>query len=258
MTTVLDCQRDGDITILTLNHPKTRNALSADMLIELHDRLLEAAGDTACRAVILMGAGGHFCTGGDISSMTPGREVLAARQRIERAHRVIRLLVGGPKPVVAAVEGYAFGAGLSLAMACDVVVSSSTAKYAAVFAKVGLIPDMGLLWTLPQRVGVGESRKLFFSSRTVEAQEALQLGMVDHVIEPDELLAVALATAKELTATAPLSVAVTKAAYAKGAVTLEDVLRTEVEQQPMLYQSQDHNEAIAAFREKRKSTFKGV
>jgi 2-(1,2-epoxy-1,2-dihydrophenyl)acetyl-CoA isomerase len=257
MSGLIELQRHDAVLVLSLNNPKTRNALSSEMIVELIERLLEAHADLACRALVLTGAAGHFCSGGDVSSMTSDRSVLAARTRIERAHRIIRLLTGGPKPVVAAVEGYAFGAGLSLAAACDVIVSSSAAKYSAVFAKVGLIPDMGALWTLPQRVGLVEARSLFFSARTIDADEALRLKLVDQLSSPGAALSEALIVAQQFALAPPLAMAVTKAALAKGCLTLEDALRAEVESQPMLYQSQDHQDAVIAFREKRTPVFNG-
>ena len=207
---------------------------------------------------MLTGAGDHFCAGGDVSAMTAERPVLGSRQRIEAAHRIIRSICGGPKPVIAAIEGYAFGAGLSLAAACDYVVSSETGKFAAVFAKVGLIPDMGLMWTLPQRIGMGPAKKMFVTARTVEAQEALMLGLADEICIPGHARTAALEIAESYATAAPLAVALMRGTYAKGCTTLDDALRAEVDIQPMLYLSADHREAIAAFREKRVPAFNGV
>lgn len=258
MSEPVSIERCDQVVVVSLDNPAARNALSAAMLKALAETLEELNADRDCRAIVLTGAGDHFCAGGDVSAMTPDRPLLASRTRIERAHRVIRSIIGSQKVVVAAVEGFAFGAGLSLAAACDFVVASKTARFGAVFAKVGLIPDMGLLWTLPQRIGLGEARKLFMTARTVEADEALSLGLVDRLAEPGAARAAALELAQELAAASPLAVALTKAVYAKGCATLEDALRAEVDHQPALYLSADHNEAIAAFREKRKPRFAGV
>ncbi|MDB5985934.1 MAG: enoyl-CoA hydratase/isomerase family protein [Nevskia sp.] len=259
MSELVQLQTQDAVTVLTLNAPGKRNALSTDMLNLLVEKLTQLAGDSDCRAIVLTGAGEHFCAGGDVSPMTQERPMLGSRQRIEAAHRVIRLLIGGPKPVVAAVEGFAFGAGLSLAAACDYIVSSHTAKYAAVFAKVGLMPDMGALWTIPQRIGVSEAKKLFVSARTVLAEEALALRLVDQLVDGGQALAAALEVAQSYVLAAPLSVAMTKAAYAKGCTTLDDALRMEVDVQPALYLTQDHLEAVAAFRDKKPTPpFRGV
>ncbi|WP_028079108.1 enoyl-CoA hydratase/isomerase family protein [Solimonas soli] len=259
MSELVQLQAHDAVTVVTLNAPARRNALSTEMLNQLIERLTQLAGDEACRAIVLTGAGEHFCAGGDVSPMTRERPMLGSRQRIESAHRVIRLLAGGPKPVVAAVEGFAFGAGLSLAAACDTVVSSRSAKYAAVFTKVGLLPDMGALWSLPQRVGMAQARQLFFTARTVLADEALALGLADQLVDTGEALAAALEMARGYTAAAPLPMAMLKAAYAKGIATLDDALRAEVDVQPALYLTQDHLAAVEAFREKKPAPpFRGV
>lgn len=251
MTTLVGVATDDAIAVLTLNAPSKRNALSTQMLNELNERLAELSADAGCRAIVLTGSGEHFCAGGDLSMMTRERPILGSRQRIEAAHRVIRALTGGPKPVIAAVEGFAFGAGLSLAAACDTIVCSTSAKFAAVFTKVGLIPDMGSLWTIPQRIGLSEAKRLFISGRTVSADEALSMSLVDKVVEQGTSLAEAVALAKQFSQSAPLAVAYMKSYYAKGSGTLDDALRTEMDVQPAMYLSDDHIEAVAAFMEKR-------
>jgi enoyl-CoA hydratase/carnithine racemase len=258
MSELLLCERIESVAVITLNAPAKRNALSTEMLNALAEQLLALAADTTCRAIVLTGAGDHFCAGGDVSAMAAQRPLLGSRQRIEAAHRIVRSICGGPKPVIAAVEGYAFGAGLSLVAACDYVVSSETGKFAAVFAKVGLIPDMGLMWTLPQRIGAGPAKKMFVTARTVEAQEALTLGLVDELCVPGHARTAALEIAASYAAAPPLVVAMLKGTYAKGCTTLDDALRAEVDIQPVLYLSADHQDAIAAFREKRAPKFHGV
>ncbi|GAB3101977.1 enoyl-CoA hydratase/isomerase family protein [Aestuariicella hydrocarbonica] len=245
------------VTVLVLDNPGNRNAMSTNMVIELINALEAAFGASDCRAIVLTGLGEHFCAGGDVSEMQADRPMLGSRLRIERAHRIVRLLNGGPKPVVCAVEGFAYGLGLSLAMASDFVVASETASFCAVFNKVGLIPDMGLMWSLPQRVGVAQAKQLFFTARQVKIDEAQQLGMVDQRVAAGSAETEAIALAQQMAAAAPIPVALVKAAYAKGDVTLDDVLRTEVDHQPALYLSQDHNEGVAAFRERRAPVFTG-
>lgn len=257
MTGQVTSASQGATTVITLDNPKTRNALSTQMVIALTEALLEAGSDTACRAIVLTGANGHFCSGGDVSAMTADRPMLGSRQRIERAHRIIRLITGGPKPVITAIEGVAFGLGLSLAAASDYVVATRDSSFCAVFNKVGLIPDMGLLATLPQRVGLGQAKQLMFSARRVQADEARRLGIADQLADKGQALAAALEQAEQMASCAPLPVALTKAFYSKGTGSLEEALRTEVDHQPALYLSEDHLEGVAAFREKRKPTFRG-
>lgn len=248
----------GEVAIVTLNNPKTRNALSRDLLTLLAERLDELGANAACRAIVLTGAQGHFCSGGDVSGMSAERPLMVGRSRMELGHRVVRAIVGGAKPVIAAVEGYAAGAGLSLAAASDYVVSSSSAKYVSSFAKVGLIPDLGLMWTLPQRVGLIAARRMFATASVVSAEQALQSGLADAVVAPETLLESAIEIARSYTVGAPLSMALMKSAYAKGIATFEDALRNEVDNQAALYLTRDHREAVNAFLEKRTPEFKGV
>lgn len=242
---------------LTLDNPANRNALSTAMVLALIEALETAGADPLCRAIVLTGSGEHFCAGGDVSEMQADRPLLGSRLRIERAHRIVRLLSAGPKPVICAVEGIAYGLGLSLAMASDYVIASSSASFCAVFNKVGLIPDMGLMWSLPQRIGVAQAKQLFFTARQVPADEARTLGMIDQCVPRGEAVAAALALGAQLSASAPIPVALIKAAYGKGDVTLDEVLRTEVDHQPALYLSADHREGVAAFRAKRPPVFTG-
>jgi enoyl-CoA hydratase/carnithine racemase len=248
----------GDISVVTLNNPKTRNALSRDLLLLLAEKLEVLRTDNSCRAVVLTGADGHFCSGGDVSGMAAERPLPVGRERMVIAHRVVRLIVEMGKPVVAAVEGYAAGAGFSLAMAADCVVASGSAKFVSSFAKVSLLPDLGLMWTLPQRVGLAQAKRLLMSARVVAADEALRLGVADELCEAGQAVQRAREVAAELAAHAPISVALLKAAYARGINTLGDALDYEMDNQAALYLTQDHREAVAAFMEKRPPVFRGV
>lgn len=250
-------RRDG-LAVVTLNNPKTRNALSRDLLLLLADQLEALRVDNECRAVVLTGANGHFCSGGDVSGMSAERPLPVGRERMVIAHRVVQLIVGMTKPVVAAVEGYAAGAGFSLAMAADCVVAEPTAKFVSSFAKVSLLPDMGLMWTLPQRVGLAQAKRLMLSARAVPADEGLRLGMVDELAEAGQAVARARELALELSAHAPVSAALLKAAYARGIQSLADALAYEMDNQAALYLTQDHREAVAAFLEKRAPAFRAL
>jgi 2-(1,2-epoxy-1,2-dihydrophenyl)acetyl-CoA isomerase len=258
MTELVRHERVEEIGVVTLDIPKTRNALSREVLIALAERLETLAADAECRAIVLTGAGGHFCSGGDISGMQAPRPLPVGRARMEIGHRVVRAIAGGTKPVIAAVEGYAAGAGLSLVCASDYVVSSSAARYVASFGKVGLIPDLGLMWSLPQRVGLSEAKRMFASARVVEAAEAAELGICDRLVEPGQALSSAMEIAREFTVSAPLPVAVLKTIYLKGCESFEDALRYEVDNQAAMYLTSDHREAVAAFMEKRPVKFTGV
>lgn len=251
-------ERRGGTAIVILNNPKTRNALSRDLLLLLADKLEALRVDAECRAVVITGAMGHFCSGGDVSGMSAERPLPVGRERMVIAHRVVQLVVNMGKPVLAAVEGYAAGAGFSLAMATDLVVGSESAKFVSSFAKVSLIPDMGLLWSLPRRVGLARAKRLMMSAQIVDAPEALRIGLIDEFAEAGGALDKALELADELSAHAPISAALVKAAYARGIERLDDAFAYEMDNQAALYLTKDHREAVSAFLEKRPPVFCGV
>lgn len=257
MTELVLSEQHGEVTLLTLNRPKARNALSMDLILALQAAFDQCLSDSGCRAIVVTGAEGHFCSGGDVSGMTNERSVAESRRRMEIFHHLARTIVAGPKPVIAAVEGFAAGAGFSLALNADYLVAATDAKFISSFAKVGLQPDMGMLWTLRQRVGLGQAKRIIATARKVEAEEALALGLVDEVVGNDALLERAIAVAQEFAANAPMPLAMMKRAYARGIHTFEDALRNEMDNSPALYLTKDHREAVAAFMEKRPPIFKG-
>lgn len=180
--------REEGIATLTLNRPATRNALGLDMRAQLCTAIEAVRDDDSVRAVVLTGAGDSFCAGGDISQMfdqTGGSRAWRARMR--RIHRWFPELVNLDKPVIAAVDGPAFGAGLSLTLACDFVVATPRAKFCAVFARLGFVPDMGAMYLLPRVVGLKRAKELAFSARSFDADEAAHLGIVDHIVAPELL-----------------------------------------------------------------------
>jgi enoyl-CoA hydratase/carnithine racemase len=144
--------------------------------------------DPAVRAVVLTGAGGHFCSGGDIKTIGQSdgkRDIFEGRERIRKLHRWFDELVDLEKPVIAAVDGAAFGAGLSLALAADFVLASPRAKFCSVFARIGYVPDMGTMYLLPRAVGLARAKELVFSARFVDAQEALDIGLAQQMCQGD-------------------------------------------------------------------------
>jgi enoyl-CoA hydratase/carnithine racemase len=256
MTEPVLLSHEGEIAIVTLNEPERRNALSIPLREKLAEVLDEAlAGDA--RAIVLTGAGGNFCSGGDIRSFDPNAPLVDVRDRIGRLHRVVRLLLTGRKPVIAAVDGYAFGAGVSIALACDHVVAARDARFCASFNRVALMADLGLLYTLPLRVGMGKARELLMLGEIVEAEEALAIRLVDRLAEPGKVLAAAIERARLFAAAPPVALAMTKAALARMPATLETVLQMEVDAQSALFRTEDHAEGRAAFLEKRPPQFKG-
>jgi 2-(1,2-epoxy-1,2-dihydrophenyl)acetyl-CoA isomerase len=256
MPTLAQVTRDGSVAIVTLNRPQKKNALSVELRFDLIHALEDLQGDNSCRAIVLTGAGNAFCAGGDIKAMQPG-DLAGSRYRLGLAQRIVRLLVAGVKPTVAAVAGPALGGGFALALACDKVIADPGATFAASYGNLGLMPDMALLWTLPQRVGTVKAKEIMMLSRSYKAPEAAALGIVDHVAADEPVLAAAVREAKALAEAAPLAVAMTKAAFARGVMDLEAVLALEADGQTLLYQTQDHAEGRDAFFAKRPPAFTG-
>jgi enoyl-CoA hydratase/carnithine racemase len=244
-------QLDAGVLTLTLDYPERRNALAVPLREDLH-RILEAAqGDAEIRAIVLTGAGGVFCSGGDISGMD-STDAEAARERMRRTHRIIRLMVAGRLPIVAAVEGWCVGAGLSVACACDTIVAAEDAKFMAGFGKVGLIADLGLPFTLPARIGAGRARQMFLYGTQLDAISAERIGLVDHLVPKGGALAKATELATFLAAQASLPIALTKQILAEG---LDRALEDERHFQATCFLSADHAEGRAAFLEKRAPRF---
>lgn len=247
----------GHVAQVTMDNAKTKNALSPEMIQALGDCLENLMADWNCRAIVLTGANGAFCSGGDISRMNRDRQILDTRVGIAKAQRIVKFIVNGAKPVIAAVDGAAFGAGLSMVVSCDYVVSSSNSRFCAAFAKVGLAPDMGLYWNLQQRVGLGTAKRLIMLAPTLNATDAAKIGIVDEVVDEGQALTSALAIAEQFASAAPLSVAVTKAVYADGCLTLDDAFRAERDHHAYLVRTSDHLNAIEAFKGGNKPTFEG-
>lgn len=255
---VVDLERQGDISIVTMNNPPKRNAYSPDMregLLEVFKTLCSY--DDPTRAIVLTGAGGNFSAGGDISTMTP-TNVLQSRWNLSITGAMIRLIAAGPKPVISAIDGYAYGAGLGFACISDYSVAAKDTKYCAAFIKVGLLPDMGLWWGLTQRVGMGKAKEMIGLATEIDAEEALRLSIINKIVEPGKTLEGAIDIAKKFARQPPAAIAMMKMAFANGVGnTLEEALRAEGELQPMLRSSQDNQEAVSAFLEKRKPVFTG-
>ena len=245
--------QDAATTILTLNYPERRNALAIPMRRALVQALETIEADPAVRAVVLTGAGATFCAGGDISGMDVA-DLAAGRERFRLTHALVRQLIKLRVPVIAAVEGYCVGAGLSLAMCCDTIIAAEDASFAAGFGRVGLIADLGLLHTLPARIGQGRARQIFLYGEQVSAAEAERIGLVDRVVPPGHALPAAMDRARAFETAAPLPLALTKHVLATG---LDAALDLERELQSALFLTADHAEGKAAFLAKRSPRFAG-
>lgn len=246
--------RHGTTVILTISQPARRNALSMAIREGLTEALERIEDDRAVRAVVLTGAGGTFSAGGDIGGMGVA-DIPSGRERFRRTHRMVHAMIQSSKPIVAAVEGWAAGAGLSLALCCDTVVAAEDARFMASFGKIGLVADCALLHTLPQRIGMGRARQMLLYCEPVDAATGERIGLVDHVTPHGGALDRALERARAATASAPLPIAMTKRYLAEG---LEAALEFERDAQAMMFVTADHAEGRAAFLAKRQPTFRGV
>lgn len=255
-TPVLAEQIDG-VRLLTLNAPARRNAFSPEVREALHDRLAEAMGDAQARAIVITGAGGTFCAGGDIAAMVPGAG-MEGRARVAGLQRIAQLLVGGPKVVLAAVEGHAAGAGLGLAAASDIVVAAEDAQFVSAFGRIGLMPDMGALWTLPWRIGLGATRRLVLSGETLSGREAARIGLADISCPPGAALETAMEKARAIAQGPTLAFGMAKSMLARHPASFDAFLKAEADGQGLLFTTDDFAEGRAAFLAKRRPDFRGV
>jgi 2-(1,2-epoxy-1,2-dihydrophenyl)acetyl-CoA isomerase len=243
---------EGVLT-LTLNRPKARNAIDAELRARLQEAFEAASADAAVRALVLTGAAGHFCAGGDLSSMQ-NLSPEAARERLADVSRTALTIAACEKPVIAAVEGHAAGAGVGLALLCDRVIAGPGAVFTLSFAKVGLAPDWGLTLTLPQRVGRAEARRLAWEAGRLEAAEALAKGLADELAE-EGALDRARAFATRLAEGPASAIAAIKEHFRQSSGLLAEALEREARAQLACFASPEFAEGLAAFSEKRRPDF---
>jgi len=257
---VLQHLEDGLLTI-TMNRPERRNALNPEMTKALVEAAVRAADDSAVRAVLLKGAGGTFCVGGDVKSMAEGKAPLAFEAKVSTLRErmeVSRILHLMPKPVVAQVDGAAAGAGLSMALACDLRVASESAKITTAFAKVGLSGDYGGTYFLTQLLGSAKARELYLTSPVLTAREALALGMVTKVVADSEIDAAARELALSLAQGPTVTLGYIKRNINNAeTASLEACFDAEAVHHSRCSETADHKEAAKAFVEKRKPVFQG-
>lgn len=248
---------ENGVGFITLNEPSSRNALSDGIKQGLLDSLDLAEEDSNVKVVILTGEGKGFCSGGDIKGMGD-RTTLESVDKITITSRVALRMESFRKPIIAAVHGYAVGAGMSLALASDIVFAEEGAKFGLSFSKVGLIPDCGLLYYLPRLVGPWKAKELIFSGEILSSEEAEKLGLVNRLYPKGELLKESIIFAEGLAKGPAQTMPFVKSIMSK---TLNSTLTATVEYenyaQSILQQTEDHAEGIAAFKEKRNPNFKG-
>ncbi|MBI2771320.1 MAG: enoyl-CoA hydratase/isomerase family protein [Burkholderiales bacterium] len=249
----------GGVATLTLNRPEALNALSPKMAGELLDALAQAQGNDEVRALVLTGAGGAFCAGGDVRGMDAAgpRTAEQARAGMERYRRLVMALHGLDKPVIAAADGVAFGAGFSLLLLADIVLLSERARLCMAFQRIGLIPDTGALFTLPRIVGLQRAKDLMLSAREVGAQEALSLGLALEVLPVDQLLPRAMEMAVAFCGASASSLAMTKRALnASQQSDLDTMMALESSGQALALSNPYLNEAARRFTAKEPGQFR--
>jgi 2-(1,2-epoxy-1,2-dihydrophenyl)acetyl-CoA isomerase len=254
-------ERDGATFRITLNRPDRLNALTQVMSDELVDAFTTAGGDDAIRAVLLTGAGRGFCAGQDLTEFrdsTEGRPP-DIEAHLERAyHKLIPVMVETPKPVVCAVNGVAAGAGVSLAIACDVRIAGESARFTQAFVKIGLVPDSGGTWLLPRVVGPAKALELSIGGEMVDAEAALEMGLVSRVVADDALEKESIDYAAALAALPTAAIGEAKALIRDSmGIDLREALRREAEAQSRMGTTHDFREGVTAFAEKREPRFEG-
>jgi 2-(1,2-epoxy-1,2-dihydrophenyl)acetyl-CoA isomerase len=258
---LLERIEDG-VAVLTMNRPDRLNALSGAMLDAMLEALPRLAEDPAVGVVVLAGAGRGFCAGGDVKAMAEDREfrggfeerAQALRSRMETS----RWLHEMPKPTIAMVRGPAAGAGLSLALACDLRIAGDTARFGTAFVRVGYSGDFGGSWFLSQLVGTAKARELYFTGDLVDAPQALSLGLVNRVVPDARLEEETLGLARRLAAGPRIALRYIKRNMnAAESGTLKDALDLEAMHHTRTGLTEDHREAARAFVEKREAVFKG-
>ena len=248
------------VVLLTLDQPDQRNAMSEEMTRAWVAAVSDIAGDRSVRAVVVTGAGSAFCSGGNTSWIAGDADATVdeLRNRMLPFYRDWLSLRSLEVPTLAAVNGPAVGAGLCLALACDIRYAARSARLAAPFVRLGMHPGMAATWLLPEAVGLAAARDLLLTGRAVDAEEALRLGLVSRVVDDEQLLDEALAAAAAIAGTAPVASRLTKLALADGGhATYDAALQWEALAQPLTLATEDLQEGIAAAREKRPPEFSG-
>ncbi len=255
--TILRDTADGVLT-LTLNRPEALNSFTVEMKEELLKALKDAARDKDVRVVVMTGAGRAFSAGQDLKErQAPGVADLGTELRL-RYNPIILAMRRLEKPIVGAINGVAAGAGISIALACDIVIAAESATFIEAFSRVGLVPDTGSTWFLPRLVGVHRAAEMMFTADPVDASTAERIGLINRAVPADRLMDEAGALAARLAKSAPIALALAKRALNRAYdMNLEQALDFEAQLQSVAGRSSDHKEGVAAFVEKRPASFRG-
>ncbi|MFC4770260.1 enoyl-CoA hydratase [Effusibacillus consociatus] len=255
---ILVSKREDGIATLVLNRPEAANALSVQMLYELHEAINEIRFDRSVRCVIITGAGEKaFCAGADLKERS-GMDPTQVRKTVSLIRGDMNDLESLPQPVIAAVNGVALGGGTELALACDIRVASEHAKFGLTETSLGIIPGAGGTQRLPRLIGKGRAKELIFTAKRIDANEALAIGLVEYVTPAESLMEKALEIAEQIVRNAPIAVAQAKYAIDKGFdVDLNTGLAIEMNAYEVTVPTKDRLEGLQAFKEKRAPNYIG-
>ena len=254
-------EKTGGVATIALNRPKKLNAFDATMHEELYDALGEAAEDDEVRCIVLRGEGRGFSAGADLAQIIQNADGDPDLGEYLRGtySRLVQRMVGTPKPVVAVLHGPVYGAGVGIALACDLRIAAESTKFSVAFIKIGLMLDAGVMFFLPRIVGLGRAIEMSMLGDATGADEALRIGLVNKVAADDSLAEVSQALAEHLAALPTAALGKMKAAiHANFEADLEMALEREAEGQTFCGYTRDHKEGVAAFFEKREAKFTGV
>lgn len=254
----VELERYDAVAVIALNRPHRRNALDMESRVLLASLVEAALADPEVRVVVLTGRGGHFCSGGDIGTMKGSEPIgaVSGRQRMRDGLRTVECLLTSDKPVLAAVEGVAYGGGFGIALAADMVIASQTARFCMSFARVGLVPDSASLYTLPRIVGLARAKELMMSARELDATTAKNYGIAMEVVPTGQALVRALQIATALAQTSPVATAMAKTALNNSLSSdLRSMLEYEATAQGVAFASDWHRAAVARFIEKQPPLF---
>ena len=260
MTEFVLTERHGATLLIRINRPERRNAFDLEVRAGLAQAIFQAKDDDSVRAVVITGTDGVFCAGGDLKALSEAkRPVFKDRDRIRRLHTWFRELIHLEKPVIAAVDGPAFGAGFNLALACDFVLATPLARFCAVFGRIGLVPDLGGFFLLPRIVGLQRAKDLVFSAREMDVDEAKRLGIVMQVVTGELLERTALELAARYHDASTEALGIAKNILNRSfELDYETLAEMEANAQALSLHTQYHDEAVANFLDKRPLRFRGV
>jgi len=247
------------VAVLTLNRPERRNSLGGSLREDIAQAFKQASSDEAVRVIILTGEGSSFCAGGDLKELLRGIEEARpiSEKLTPRRDAALLAVYECTKPVIAAINGPALGAGMNLALAADIRIASDNAKFAQSFVKRGNVPDYGGTFLLPQIVGLSKAYELVLTGRMIDAQEALRLQIVSSVESSENLMHAAHALAQEIAANAPLALRLSKTLIQSHLSEIRPVLEREASAQNICFDSEDNREGFKSFLEKRDPMFQG-